>query len=105
MSSVSLSILKGVAKIYPNKKTQGQERDYLTMLLCLIRFNEPYNTDLLMTLNIPDEHTESGEASQAEEPGHSDQYLDYVKKCEQDFNLLMQTFETDDHRIKALLGL
>tara|TARA_B110000285_G_C14860275_1_gene484223 strand:+ start:524 stop:685 length:162 start_codon:yes stop_codon:yes gene_type:complete len=49
--------LKGTQKIIPNKKPQG-DRDFVTLLMCLVRLNEPYNTDLLITFNIPDKHTE-----------------------------------------------
>ena len=59
-STFSVHLLKGVQKIIPNKKQQG-DRDFVTMMMCLLRLNEPYDTDLLFTFNIPDKHTDEDE--------------------------------------------
>ena len=52
----SIHILKGIHKVIPNKKQQAN-RDYVTVFMCLFRFNEPYDTDLLLTFNVPDKFT------------------------------------------------
>ena len=56
----------------PNKKQQGT-RDFVTILMCLFRFDEPYDTDLLMSLHIPDKYTEEEGVS-----GESQVYKTYV---------------------------
>ena len=43
-------------RVIPNKKAQG-DRDFVTFLMQLVRLGEPYNTDILITLNVPDKHT------------------------------------------------
>ena len=63
-ANVFASILKGTQKVVPNKKAQG-ESDFVTMLMCLIRIGEPFNTDLLITFNVPDKHTDEEDESVA----------------------------------------
>ena len=49
--------------IIPNKKAQG-DRDFVMMLMCLIRLGEPFNTDILINLNVPDKHTDDEKQEQ-----------------------------------------
>ena len=44
------------------------------MLMCMIRFDTPYNTELLFTLNVPDKHTED-----EDQLGQSEEYLEFVE--------------------------
>ena len=107
-SQVSVSLLKGTCKIFPTKKTQGQERDFVTMLMCLLRFKAPYNTDLLFTLNIPDKHSDTDEDSELNgEPGQSPKYQEFVKQCEYEMNqLILPSFVVkSDEDLKQLLGM
>ena len=54
----TLHLLKGTQKIFPTKKTHDTERDFVTMLMCLLRLKEPFNTDILITLNVPDKYSD-----------------------------------------------
>ena len=44
--------------------------------MCLVRLGEPYNTDLLMTMNVPDKHSSE---EKPEEIGKSDSYKEFVE--------------------------
>ena len=84
----SMHTLKGTQKIIPNKKPQG-DRDFVTMLMCLVRLNEPYDTDLLITFNIPDKHTEEQENSQKSDMGKSQAYQDFLMQTELEFREML----------------
>ena len=57
------------------------------MLMCLLRFKAPYNTDLLFTLNVPDKHSDADEEGERSgEPGQSEKYHAFVKRCEYELN-------------------
>ena len=73
----TLHTLKGTQRIIPNKKTNA-ERDFVTMLMCLIRLEQPYSTDILITFNIPDKISDEDESSQKTETGQSQQYIDFL---------------------------
>ena len=72
-SPISVHFLKGNAMIAPSKRKGGPEesdpsagtngddtsgKDYVVLLICLIRLGEPYTTDLVITLNVPDKITD-----------------------------------------------
>ena len=57
----------------PNKKTVGADRDFVTMLMALIRFNDPYDTDILITYNVPDKHSDDAEEG-SQEAGQTQAY-------------------------------
>ena len=73
-SAFSLSLLKGTQKILPNKKTT--DRDLVTLLMCILRFREPYNTDLLFTLNVPDKFDDDDNGTK---------YAEFLRQTEFDF--------------------
>ena len=66
-SPVSVHFLRGSAMIAPSKRKTGtadeanqgeQNKDYVAMLMALIRLGDPYDTDILLTLNVPDKITD-----------------------------------------------
>lgn len=88
--------------VIPNKKAQG-DRDYVTMLMHLVRLGEPYNTDILMTLNVPDKHT--GE-EKPEELGQSESYKQFLEQSKSEFQQILQSFSiSGDQAVKDLLGM
>ena len=91
----SLHTLKGTQRIIPNKKTNA-DRDFVTMLMCLIRLESPYNTDILITFNIPDKITDEDENSQKTEIGQSQQYIEFLTQTELTFRDMLQTFHASD---------
>ena len=99
----SVHLLKGIAKICPNKKPNG-ERDFVTILVGLIRLQPPFSTDILVTLNIPDKHT--NEDTYKCQLGESQEYKAFVAECERDFQGMVQSFTiTGEQSVKDLLGM
>uniref|UniRef100_A0A7S3ICF9 Ran guanine nucleotide release factor n=1 Tax=Strombidium inclinatum TaxID=197538 RepID=A0A7S3ICF9_9SPIT len=101
-SSYSIHLLKGTQQVMPNKKQQG-DRDFVTLLMCLFRFEEPYTTDLLVSLHIPDKHTM--EEDDKAESGQSAAYKQYVELCEGDFKEMISSFTIKEASLKELLGM
>ena len=95
-AAYTLSLLKGTQKILPNKKTT--DRDLVTLLMCILRFREPYNTDLLFTLNVPDKF---------DNDDIQDKYPEFLKQTEFDFyhQLLPSFVVSGDQALKDLLGM
>ena len=91
----SLHTLKGTQRIIPNKKT-NVERDFVTMLMCLIRLEQPYTTDILITFNIPDKISDEDENSQKTETGQSQAYIEFLTQTELTFRDMLQTFHASD---------
>ena len=91
-SSVSVHLLKGTAMIAPNKKKYQDQnaetpRDFVTLLMCLIRLNEPYDTDLTITLNVPDKITDeeqivAGDGGPQAKVGESEAYKKFLEQSE-----------------------
>ena len=102
---IALSLLKGTQKIFPSKKTQGQERDFVAMLMCLVRFKEPYDTDILFTYNVPDKHSADDESNC--DPGSSQKFTEFLAGCETDFykHMLPNFVVSGDQAMKDLLGM
>ena len=95
--------MKGSQKIIPNKRAQG-ERDFVTLLMCLIRLDAPYNTDLLLTLNVPDKHTD--DENDEQNVGESDVYKEFVDQSNEQFKQIVGSFAiSGDQAIKDLLGM
>ena len=88
-STYSVHLLKGTQKIIPNKKQYG-DRDFVTMWMCLLRLNEPYDTDLLFTFNIPDKHTDEEEDKC--QLGQSAAYQEFLQQSETDFKMMITNF-------------
>ena len=87
----------------PNKKQYG-DRDFVTMLMCLVRLNAPYDTDLLFVFNVPDKHTDEEEDKC--QMGQSASYQDFLKQSESDFKMLLSSFTiSGDQAVKDLLGI
>ena len=102
-SSVSVQLLRGTQKIIPNKRAQG-ERDFVTLLMCLIRLGAPYNTDLLLTLNVPDKHTD--DENDEQNVGESDVYKEFLEASNEQFKQIVSSFTiTGDQAVKDLLGM
>ena len=108
-SQIIVTLLKGVSKIFPTKKTVGgAERDFVTLELCLIRLKEPYDTDLLITLNVPDKFSDPDEEGDLQgEPGSSKKYLEFVNKSEEVLvkQILGGFTIPSDQALKDLLGM
>jgi len=99
----SVHLLTGTQKIVPNKKPYG-ERDFVTMLMCLVRLDSPYDTDLLFTFNVPDKHTDEEEDKC--ELGQSDAYREFLAQAEADFKMMLTSFLiSGDQTVKDLLGM
>ena len=99
----SVHQLKGTQKIIPNKKQYG-ERDFVTMLMCLVRLDSPYDTDLLFTFNVPDKHTDEEEDKC--ETGESAAYREFLAQSEADFKMMLSSFVVSgDQAVKDLLGM
>ena len=56
-------------------------------MMCLIRLGEPYDTDLVITMNIPDKITDEDVVvnGQNQKPGQSYAYTKFVKQTEAEF--------------------
>ena len=67
------------------------------MLMCLLRFKEPYNTDILFTLNVPDKFSDKDEEGPTlGEPGQSEKYKEFLKEIETDFyNHMLPSFTVE----------
>ena len=102
-SSISVQYLRGTQKIIPNKRAQG-ERDFVTLLMCLIRLGAPYNTDLLLTLNVPDKHTD--DENDEQNVGESDVYKEFLEASDQQFKAIVSSFTiSGDQAAKDFLGI
>ena len=97
-------LLKGTMMVHPVKRKfptpaqQAEPRESLTIMLFLLRINAPYDTDLLMTLNVPDKFSENRD-------GQSDLYAEHVKKADTMFETLVAGFTVEESKLKSLLGM
>ena len=75
------------------------------MLMCMIRFKEPYDTDLLFTYNIPDKFSSDDESNA--DLGTSQKYTEFLASCENDFykHMLPNFVLSGDQAMKDLLGM
>ena len=70
----------------------------LTILMFLLRVESPYDTDLLMTLNVPDKHSPNKD-------GQSVEYAEHVLKSSVTFEGLVNGFCVEEDKLKSLLGM
>ena len=98
----SVHLLKGTQKIIPNKRPQG-ERDFVTMLMCLVRLESAFDTDLLITFNVPDKHTD--EIADACALGESKAFKDFLNISEIEFKNILASFNVSHEKLKDLIGL
>jgi hypothetical protein len=71
--------------------------------MCLIRFDEPYKTDLLFTLNVPDKHTDD-EHDEAK-VGEGEAYKAFLEKTNEQFRTMIASFGASEQGLKTLLGM
>ena len=114
-SPISVHFLKGSALILPTKRKHGgaaeaggdqgeQSKDYVTMLMAMIRLGDPYDSDIVITLNVPDKITDEEMAGQ--QLGETEAYKKYLETCEKEFKSMMETFVIpSDQAVKDLLGM
>ena len=111
-SPVYVHLLKGTAMVAPNKRkfqrgAEGgeQRRDFVTLLMCLVRLGEPYDTDLVLTLHVPDKLTEEEDGAGGK-VGESETYVKFLEHSEREFKQIVESFTIlNDQAIKDLLGM
>ena len=113
---VSVHFLKGNAMIAPSKRKTGgngdednqgdQNKDYVAMFMALIRLGDPYNTDIVITLNVPDKITDEDMGS-GQQLGETEAFKKYLTSCEKEFksNLIGSFTIPSDQAVKDLLDL
>ena len=74
--------------------------------MCLLRLKEPYDTDILLSLYIPDKYNEDADGNVLANPGESETYKDYVKQTQTLFRKIVASFQiASDQSMKDLLGM